>query len=97
MPKYRITIRRDQRENAKPEFPWYGPIMPRYLITIRRDQRENAKPAADAVKGFSGVSIEQVHSPEMVTIDASEAVADKLQNEIGSMYHVEPEIRRGLN
>jgi len=71
--------------------------MPRYLITTRRDQRENAKPAADAVKGFAGVSIRQIHSPEMVTVDANEASADQLKDKLGSIYHVEPEIRRGLN
>jgi hypothetical protein len=71
--------------------------MPRFLVTTRRDQRENAKPAADAVKEFCGVSIVTVHSPDMVTVDASDAVADKLRKEIGSTYHIEPEIRRHLN
>jgi hypothetical protein len=71
--------------------------MPRYLITLRRDQRANAKPTVDAVRQFPDVSIEQIHSPEMVTVETSEATAQKLREAIGSTYHVELEIRRGLH
>jgi hypothetical protein len=70
--------------------------MPRFLITTRRDHRENAKPAVDAVKEFAGVTVEQVHSPEMVTVDATDTVAAQLRSAL-SQYHVEPEIKRELN
>jgi hypothetical protein len=51
----------------------------------------------DVVKDFAGVTIAQIHSPEMVTVDASEAAIDRLRQQIGATYHVENEIRRGLN
>ena len=70
--------------------------MPRFLITTRRDQRANAKPASDAVRQFAGVTLAQVHSPEMVTVEASEAVADQLREALQGQYHVEPVIHRGL-
>jgi hypothetical protein len=70
--------------------------MARFLVRTRRDQRANAKPAYDAVKDFVGVEVTQIHSPEMVTIDANEDVVTKLRSAIASTYHIEPEIRRGL-
>jgi hypothetical protein len=70
--------------------------MPRFLITTRRDKRESAKPAPEAVKDFADVTIAQIHSPEMVTVDASEAAIERLRQKIGSTYHVESEIKRGL-
>jgi hypothetical protein len=43
------------------------------------------------------VSVAQVHSDDMVTVDATEAGADELRAALATEYHVEPEIRRGLN
>ena len=71
--------------------------MPRYLISLRRDQRKSAKPTAEAVRQFPNVSIVQIHSPEMVTVEATDAAVEKLREAIGSIYHIEPEIRRGLH
>lgn len=70
--------------------------MPRYLVSLRRDRRENAKPALDALKPFPDVSVEQVHSADMVTVDTSEATAQKLKDAIGGDFHVEPEVHRSL-
>jgi len=71
--------------------------MPRFLITTRRESRESTKPPSEAVKGFAGVSVVQVHSDDMVTVDATEADASELRDALGAQYHVEPEIRRGLH
>ncbi len=70
--------------------------MPRYLITLRRERRGSAKPALDAVKQFPDVSVEQVHSDDMVTVDTSEETATKLKEAIGGDFHIEPEMRRSL-
>jgi len=70
--------------------------MPRFLITTRRDQRETAQPAADAVRKFAGITIAQVHAPDMVTVEASDSAAQRLREAIDRTYHVEPEIVRGL-
>jgi hypothetical protein len=71
--------------------------MARYLVRLRRDKRENAKPARDVVQQFPDVSIAQVHSDEMVTVEASDAAAEKLKDKIGADYYVEPEVRRSLH
>jgi len=42
------------------------------------------KAAYDAVKDFVGVEVTQIHSPEMVTIDANEDVVTKLRSAIAS-------------
>lgn len=71
--------------------------MPRFLITTRAESRASAKPPSEAVKDFVGVTVAQVHSVDMVTVDATEAGADELRAAIGAQYHVEPEIHRGLH
>jgi len=77
--------------------------MPRYLVRLRRDRRQNqdqsqsAKSLLDAVRQFPDVSVEQVHSADMATVETSEATAQKLKDAIGDDYHVEPEIRRSLH
>ena len=73
--------------------------MPKFLVTLRRDRRQSqsAKPAVEAVKPFPDVSVEQVHSADMVTVEASEATAQKLKDAIGDDFFVEPEIRRSLH
>ncbi|WP_283817763.1 hypothetical protein [Bradyrhizobium liaoningense] len=43
------------------------------------------------------MSVEQVHSTDMVTVEASEASAEKLKDAIGDDFYVEPEIRRSLH
>jgi len=71
--------------------------MARYLVRLRRERRENAKPALDIVRQFPDVSVTQVQSDEMVTVEASDAAAEKLKDAIGADYHVEPEVRRSLH
>jgi hypothetical protein len=71
--------------------------MPRFLITTRRDQRANAKPASDIVKGMPGITVAQVHSPDMVTVETSDALAAQLRESIQATYYVEPEIHRDLD
>ena len=71
--------------------------MARYLVKLRRERRENAKPAVDVVRQFPDVSVAQVHSDDMVTVEATDAAAQKLKDAIGADYHVEPEIYRSLN
>jgi hypothetical protein len=71
--------------------------MARYLVKLRRERRENAKPALDVIRQFPDVSIAQIHSDDMVTVEATDAAAQKLKDRIGADYHVEPEIHRSLN
>jgi len=71
--------------------------MPRLLITTRRESRTSAKPASEAVKGFAGVSVAQVHSRDMITVEATDEGAAELKAALASQYHVEPEIQRGLH
>jgi hypothetical protein len=71
--------------------------MARYLVKLRRERRENAKPTLDVVRQFPDVSVTQVHSDDMVTVEATDAAAQKLKDGIGADYYVEPEIHRSLN
>jgi len=41
--------------------------------------------------------VAQVHSVDMVTVDATEAGANELRTALAAQYHVEPEIQRGLH
>jgi hypothetical protein len=51
----------------------------------------------DAIGQFPDVSVAQVHSDDMVTVEASDTAAQRLKAGIGADYHVEPEIHRSLN
>lgn len=70
--------------------------MPRFLITIRRESRGSARPPSEAVRDIAGVRLAQIHSPDMVTVEASDADASRLRDALHAQYHVEPEIHRGL-
>jgi hypothetical protein len=71
--------------------------MPRYLVTTRRSKRDSAKPAVDVVSAEPGVTLLNSTDPHMVTIEASEAEANRLQAKLHDTHYVEPEIRRGLS
>lgn len=71
--------------------------MPRYLVTTHRAQRGTAPSAEDAVKADPDVTLVNANDPEMVTIEASEAAADRLRAKLQQTHFVEPEIRRSLH
>jgi hypothetical protein len=52
---------------------------------------------AAALAGDSSVEIVQTHSPDMVTVEATNAAAGALRRRLIGTYYVEPEVRRGLN
>lgn len=70
--------------------------MPRYLVTTRRADRNSAVSARDAVMSESGIKLVSADDPQMVTIEASEDAASRLQAKLKDTHIVEPEIRRGL-
>jgi hypothetical protein len=70
--------------------------MPRYLVTTRRAQRDSAISARDAVTAEPGVKLVSSNDPQMVTIEATEDAATRLQAKLKDTHFVEPEIRRGL-
>ena len=70
--------------------------MPRYLVTTRRTERDSAMSARDAATAEPGVKLVSSNDPHMVTIEASEDAASRLQTKLKDTHFVEPEIRRGL-
>ena len=70
--------------------------MPRYLITTLRAKRTSAISARDAVTAEPGIKLLSSNDPHMVTIEASEDTASRLQAKLKDTHLVEPEIRRGL-
>ena len=70
--------------------------MPRYLVTTRRAVRSSAMSARDAVSAEPGVTLVASNDPQMVTIEASEDTAGRLQAKLKDTHIVEREIRRGL-
>ena len=70
--------------------------MPRYLVTTRRANRDSAMSARDAVTGESGIKLVSSNDPHMVTIEASEDAASRLQAKYKDTHFVEPEMRREL-
>ncbi|HUK24864.1 MAG TPA: hypothetical protein VLV49_09815 [Terriglobales bacterium] len=71
--------------------------MPRYLVTTRRSERASAISARDAVAGEAGITLVNSDDPHMVTIDASQDAAARLQSKLQKTHFVEPEIRRSLD
>jgi hypothetical protein len=71
--------------------------MARFLVTTHRGERGKATSARDAVMGQPGVKLVNSADPQMVTIEASEDVADRLRAKLKDTHFVEPEIRRSLN
>jgi hypothetical protein len=72
--------------------------MPRYLVTTRRSVRQtgDVPSALAATRGEPGVTIVNSANPEMVTIDTTSDVAERLSRKLAGTHFVEPEIRRGL-
>jgi hypothetical protein len=70
--------------------------MPRYLVTTRRAERGKAPSAREAVMAEPGIKLLSSNDPQMVTIEASEDDANRLQAKLKNTHFVEPEIRRGL-
>ena len=71
--------------------------MPRYLVTTRRAERDSALSARDAVTGQPGIELVSSNDPHMVTIEASEDDANRLQARLKGTHFVELEIRRELS
>ena len=71
--------------------------MPRYLVTTRRAKRNSAISAHDAVMAEPGIKLVSANDPHMVTIEASEDAASRLQAKLKDTHFVEPEVRRGLS
>jgi hypothetical protein len=70
--------------------------VPRYLVTTRREERGRAASAVEEVAAAPGVAVVHVHSPDMVTIDASAESAGALRDRLAATHYVEAEVRRGL-
>ena len=70
--------------------------MPRYLVSTRRSDRDSAISARDAVMADPEVQLVNSTDPHMVTIEASEEAASRLEARLKGTHFVEPEIRRGL-
>ena len=70
--------------------------MPRFLVTTRRELLGEAPSARAVVTSDPSVKIVQIHSADMVTIDATDAAADELKQKVAATHYVEPEIRRDL-
>lgn len=71
--------------------------MARYLVTTRRIKRGSALSARDALVAEPGVTLVNSDDPQMVTIDATEDVANRLRDKLHETHFVEPEIRRSLD
>ena len=71
--------------------------MGRYLVTTRRSDRGSVLSARDALAAEPGVTLVNSDDPHMVTIDATEEVANRLRDKLQQTYFVEPEIRRSLD
>ena len=72
--------------------------MPRYLVTTRRKLRGTAEAstALEAVRSLPGVAVLNAADPNMVTIEASDEVAESLKRRLSDTHFVEPEIQRKL-
>ncbi len=68
-----------------------------YLVTTRRAERGSVPSARDAVAAEPGVTLLNSDNPEMVTIEASDDAANRLQAKLRDTHFVEPEIRRSLS
>ena len=71
--------------------------MARYLVTTRRTERGSVLSARDALAAEPGVTLVNSDNPHMVTIDATEDVANRLRDKLHRTHFVEQEIRRSLN
>jgi hypothetical protein len=71
--------------------------MGRYLVTTRRSERGSVLSARDALAAEPGVTLVNSDDPHMVTIDATEEVANRLRDKLDKTHFVEPEIRRSLD
>lgn len=65
-------------------------------MATRRELVGDAPTARSVVASDPNVKIVQVHSADMVTVEASDAAADELKQRLTGTHYVEPEIRRGL-
>jgi hypothetical protein len=70
--------------------------MPRYLVTTRRAKRSSAISAREAVSAEPEIKLLNSDDPQMVTIEASQDAATRLQAKLKDTHSVEPEIRREL-
>lgn len=70
--------------------------MPRYLVTTRRALRGSVPSAAEALKAEPGVRLVNAEDPDLVTMEATAAAADRLRAKLRDTHFVEPEIRRSL-
>jgi hypothetical protein len=69
----------------------------KYLVSTRRDKRGEAPTALEAVAGDPDVTVVTSSDPNMVTIEADAAAAERLKEKLGATHFVEEEIRRGLH
>ncbi|HUE01941.1 MAG TPA: hypothetical protein VMR62_20395 [Bryobacteraceae bacterium] len=73
--------------------------MARYLVATRRDLRgsDDVPTALDAVRTEPGIRVVASSDPQMVTIEASAADADRLRTKLAKTHFVEAEVRRSLH
>lgn len=71
--------------------------MPRYVVTTRRGRRNVAMSALEVVTGEPGITAINATDPHMITIEASDEVANQLRTKLADSHFVEPEVHRSLN
>jgi hypothetical protein len=71
--------------------------VPRYLVTTHRALRGRVASARDAVRDVPDVTIIDARDTNMIHIEASEAVADKLKEHLASTHFVDPETHHHLH
>jgi hypothetical protein len=71
--------------------------VPAFVVTTRRTASSN-KPATalDAVAAEAGVTVLAKDNPNVVTIETTPEIAERLRSRLQETHFVEPEIRRGL-
>lgn len=72
--------------------------MPAFVVTTRRTASAG-KPATalDAVASEAGVTVLAADNPDVVTIETTPEIAERLRARLAATHFVEPEQRRGLH
>jgi hypothetical protein len=72
--------------------------MPAFVVTTRRTtSAEQPATALEAVASEAGVTVLAKDNPNVVTIETTPEIAERLRSRLQATHLVEPEIRRGLH
>ena len=70
----------------------------RFLVTTKRSLRDEGAPTAlSMVADEPDLTVVSASDPNMITIEANDAVADRLRRKLEATHYVEAEVRRGLH